>query len=236
MQYVGEYDATGASGLSQLTLHVNGTFEATTAAGSTAGTFVATTASAQQVEAMFQDTDGNASAATFRPMPSSAGGPPRAEVQVAGILGNGTLVAPWVGGDESMCRASGGKWTDDDADRGTGLFCECPSADLYLPSRGGCVADAAGAGDPARLPASADMRAASGHYAGDGPITDLALDEDGTYRASIDGHADVGTWWDDGAPNDFALTSATQAWWATFQAGTVHLDLGDHTETLHRSR
>lgn len=237
MQYVGEYDATGASGLSQLTLHVDRNLEATISGGTTAGTFVAAgTSGANQVRAMFVDPDGNASAATFGPLPSSAGGPSRAEVELAGFLGNGTLVAPWVGGDESMCRASGGQWTDDDADPSTGLYCTCPSANLYLPSRGGCVGEAAGAGDPARLPASAEMRAASGHYAGDGPITDLALDDHGSYHATVDGHADVGTWWDDGAPNDFALTSATQASWATLESGALRLDLGDRTETLHRSR
>ena len=44
-----------------------------------------------------------------------------------------------VGPNESVCDASGGAWTDDDADAATGLYCLCAHDEAYVPSRGGCV-------------------------------------------------------------------------------------------------
>jgi hypothetical protein len=44
-----------------------------------------------------------------------------------------------VGPDETVCDESGGMWTDDDVDPGTGLYCLCPAGEVYLPSGGGCV-------------------------------------------------------------------------------------------------
>jgi hypothetical protein len=44
-----------------------------------------------------------------------------------------------VGPNESVCDASGGSWTDDDADAATGLYCVCPTGTAYIPSAGGCV-------------------------------------------------------------------------------------------------
>ena len=44
-----------------------------------------------------------------------------------------------VGPNEALCDATRGSWTDDDADRTTGLFCRCPAATAYIPSEGGCV-------------------------------------------------------------------------------------------------
>ncbi len=42
--------------------------------------------------------------------------------------------------DEELCDNTGGGWTDDDADPLTGLYCICPSPDLFIPASGGCVA------------------------------------------------------------------------------------------------
>jgi hypothetical protein len=50
-----------------------------------------------------------------------------------------TLTAPWASGDESMCDATGGAWSDDDADPKTGLFCGCAAKLSFIPSLGGCV-------------------------------------------------------------------------------------------------
>jgi hypothetical protein len=43
-----------------------------------------------------------------------------------------------VGPIEALCDATGGRWTDDDPDGATGLYCVCPSPRVYLPSIGGC--------------------------------------------------------------------------------------------------
>jgi hypothetical protein len=235
MQYVGEYDAASAAGLTQLTLHVNGTFDATSNGPTVRGTFVAA-GSAGTTEAMasLDGVDANGSRVTFRTVTSSTG-PSRIEITVVGALGDATLTAPWLAGDETMCDATGGRWTDDDPDPSTGLFCVCPAGALYLPSRGGCVSPAAGA-DPPRLPLTDEARAASGHYAGKGRVTELALDDDGSYRATIDDRPDEGTWWAAGAPGALAVTSAAEAFWATFDEGALTVDLGDGAETLDRTQ
>jgi hypothetical protein len=41
--------------------------------------------------------------------------------------------------DESLCEATGGRWTDDDPDPGSGLYCACPTGRFFIPSEGGCV-------------------------------------------------------------------------------------------------
>jgi len=235
MQYVGEYDAVSAPGLTQLTLHVNGTFDATSDGHSLSGTFVAT-GSASTTEAMtsLHGVDANGSRVTFRTLAPSTG-PSRIEITVVGALGDATLTAPWLAGDESMCDATGGRWTDDEPDPSTGLFCVCSKGDLYLPSRGGCVSPAAG-DDPPRLALTDEARAASGHYSGKGRIADLALDDDGTYRATIDDRPDEGTWWAAGAPGALAVTSAAEAFFATFDEGALTVDLGEGAETLDRTQ
>jgi hypothetical protein len=232
MQYVGEYDGVGAGSFTQLTLHVDGTFDASVAGQTTTGTFLANgVATAAEVPVRLVAA-GTSSVATFHAAPQSAG-PSRYEVDVEGGLGAATLTAPWVASDESECRATGGTWSDDDPDPATGLYCGCPSADLYLPSRGGCVG-ATTDGDPGRVQRSDAMRDAAGHYVGDGHVTDLQLEADGTYSATVDARPDAGTWWDADPPGTFALTSAAQAFWASRSSDDMTLDLGDETETLHR--
>ncbi len=235
MQYVGEYDAASAAGLTRLTLHVNGAFDATSDGRTVSGTFVASGADGTTgTTASLDGVDATGSRVTFRTVTPSAG-PSRIEVTVVGALGDATLTAPWLAGDETMCDATSGRWTDDDPDPSTGLFCVCSAGDLYLPSRGGCVSPTAG-GDPPRLALTDEARVASGHYAGNGRVTDLALDDDGTYRATIDDRPDEGTWWAAGAPGALAVTSAAEAFWATFDDGALTVDLGDGAETLDRTR
>ncbi|HUJ25099.1 MAG TPA: hypothetical protein VLW85_03715 [Myxococcales bacterium] len=41
--------------------------------------------------------------------------------------------------DEDLCDSTGGKWTDDDADPATGLYCICPAATHFIPASGGCT-------------------------------------------------------------------------------------------------
>ena len=55
--------------------------------------------------------------------------------------GNTTTVTAHgvVGPNESVCDASGGSWTDDDADAATGLYCVCGAGKSYIPSSGGCI-------------------------------------------------------------------------------------------------
>ncbi len=238
MQYVGEYDAPSGGGgpVSSLTLHVDGTFEAASTAGTREGTFALSAPPAMDVvRATLQAADGSTSTCTFGAATGFADGPPRSQVALGGALGAATLVGQWVGGDETMCRSTGGHWTDDDPDPATGLYCLCGDRQLYLPSRGGCVG-AVSSGDPARAPLTASARAAAGHYVGSGRIKDLSLSGDGTYLATVAGHADTGTWWDADGPGSFALTSPTQSCWATSSADALTLDLGDHAETLHRDR
>jgi len=235
MQYVGEYDAPSGAGLTRLTLHVNGTFDATSDGRAVSGTFVASGSDATTgTTASLDGVDTSGSRVTFRTVTAS-GGPVRIEITVVGALGDATLTAPWLAGDENMCDATGGRWTDDDPDPSTGLFCVCSKGDLYLPSRGGCVSPAPG-GDPSRLALTDEARAASGHFAGKGRVTELDLDDDGTYQATIDDRPDEGTWWPAGPPGALAVTSAAEAFWATFDEGALTVDLGDGPETLDRTR
>ena len=115
MQYVGEYDAPAAGPVSTLTLHVDGTFEVTGTSGTRRGTF-ASSGAAKTVSASLEGSDGSTSLATFGASTGSTAGPPRSQVVITGALGPTTLVGPWVAGDESMCRSTGGQWTDDDPD------------------------------------------------------------------------------------------------------------------------
>jgi len=41
--------------------------------------------------------------------------------------------------DEDLCDATGGQWTDDDADPHTGLYCVCGAGTWFIPADGGCV-------------------------------------------------------------------------------------------------
>lgn len=49
------------------------------------------------------------------------------------------LTATWGAGGEATCDATGGTWTDDDADPATGLYCVCGAGKSFIPSFGGCV-------------------------------------------------------------------------------------------------
>ena len=41
--------------------------------------------------------------------------------------------------DEDLCDSTHGRWTDDDADPATGLYCICPPREHFIPASGGCV-------------------------------------------------------------------------------------------------
>jgi hypothetical protein len=41
--------------------------------------------------------------------------------------------------DEELCDSSGGKWTDDDPDPKTGLYCVCPAGTAFIPAKNGCT-------------------------------------------------------------------------------------------------
>jgi len=41
--------------------------------------------------------------------------------------------------DEELCDRTGGRWTDDDADPATGLYCVCAAGSSFVPAEGGCV-------------------------------------------------------------------------------------------------
>lgn len=41
--------------------------------------------------------------------------------------------------DEDLCDSTGGRWTDDDPDPATGLYCVCSPGTWFIPSSGGCV-------------------------------------------------------------------------------------------------
>jgi hypothetical protein len=236
LQYVGEYDAAPGSAVERLVLHVDGTYEATTRGQTTTGTFAGSGANdADGARAALTSGDGSASTVAFRIVPSESEGPSRVALDLSGAIGASTLTSPWLAGDEDMCDATRGRWTDDDPDPETGLYCVCATQDLYLPSRGGCVASV-GSGDPPRLPLDEGSRAIAGHYTGTGDVSVLVLDEDGTYSLSTSTGDDSGTWWPTGAPGALAFTSAAQALYGTAASGDVTLDLGDHAETLEKAR
>ena len=44
---------------------------------------------------------------------------------------------------EAACDATHGKWTDDDPDPASGLFCICPLHEVLVWSAGGCIAERA---------------------------------------------------------------------------------------------
>ena len=41
--------------------------------------------------------------------------------------------------DEELCDRSAGRWTDDDPDPVSGLYCVCPGGRAFIPAEGGCV-------------------------------------------------------------------------------------------------
>jgi hypothetical protein len=41
--------------------------------------------------------------------------------------------------DEELCDSTHGRWTDDDPDPATGLYCVCPAGKTFIPGKGGCV-------------------------------------------------------------------------------------------------
>ena len=62
---------------------------------------------------------------------------------LAGKITVGTQVLLVHGGvqSEAACDATHGRWTDDDPDPTSGLFCICPSPDVLVWSAGGCVTE-----------------------------------------------------------------------------------------------
>jgi hypothetical protein len=41
--------------------------------------------------------------------------------------------------DEELCDATHGRWTDDEQDPATGLYCVCPAGTSFIPGKGGCM-------------------------------------------------------------------------------------------------
>lgn len=213
LQYVGEYDADASGHFDWIDFHANGRFEASvdgryaTGAYSAPSTWQSPAVLAFKVRAV----DYYAGIHT-----SWNGGPVPAQVQIvvgtskaavvstspAAVDGSDpsmeVLRAPWIAGGESICDATSGSWTDDDADPSTGLFCLCPAPKAYIPSAGGCVALGAHNGDPARIPPGASAMKSVGEWDGNGRMAWIELDSDGTWFASIDGVQDWGTFWGGG--------------------------------------
>jgi hypothetical protein len=231
LQYVGEYDAPSGATFSRIVLHADGTLEATTAGQTIEGTFSGS-GRPGDASASAQAEDGRTFVISFASTQGSDVPP-----QVQASIDTQTLVGPWVAGGESMCDASGGTWHDDDPDPRTGLYCTCAASDIYVPSRGGCVASAAGHADPERRHLSDAAQDHAGSYEGTDAVSSLHLSRDGTYDATVDGRHDEGTWWD--APSltggvTIDCTGAAHAFRVVFEGdGGVTLDLGNgRTETL----
>ncbi len=241
LQYAGEYD--GAGHLQQLVVHVDGTFDAMVDGTATHGVYDGPSVPGNASLAL-QTADGRALTASFQVTAPAAGAPP--QVQAAVALEGGTseaLVSLWVASNEGMCSATRGTWRDDDPDPITGLLCVCERGDVYLPSRGGCVAPRS-AGDPPRLPVSYGAQRRAGSFDGSGRVAWIDLAKDGTFRAKIDGQIEQGAWWDAtyaaSATADagiaIACTSSTRAFAATLGDDgslTARLAAGDR-ETLDR--
>jgi hypothetical protein len=239
LQYVGEYDAPSGATFSRVVLHADGALEATTAGATIDGIFTGS-ARPGHASASAQTQDGRSFTISFQ---STQATDVPAQVQASIVFSDGsasaqTLVGPWVAGNETMCDATGGTWRDDDPDPKTGLYCTCASSDVYVPSRGGCVAATTGHGDPDRRRPSDSAQDRAGSYAGTGSVSSLYLSRDGTYDATVDGRHDEGTWWDapslTGSGATIDCTGAARAFRAVFQSdGTVTLHLGSgQTETL----
>ena len=240
LQYVGEYDVAGRAGIDQLVLHVDGTFDASLDGQGTSGTYAGATDPGKASVTLWTK-DGETLNASFR-SGTAPGVPAQPFVDTVRADGSSqTLVGPWIADNEGMCDATHGTWHDDDVDSATGLRCTCGREDVYLPSRGGCVATRDG-GDPPRLPVSDAAREKAGMFDGSKRVASMSLATDGKYRATIDGQAEEGTWWD-AAPLtaaegsvSIACTSALHAFGAAFaKDGTLTIVLGpDDSETLSR--
>jgi hypothetical protein len=131
LQYVGAYDGEGD--LSHLELHRNGTFVATLAGERKAGRYEGPRAPASVVKLAFV-TRGASFTAT---VPSDW--TPKQRLTVTHGGKTETLTSAWDAGNEQMCDATQGTWTDDDPDPATLLYCLCKAPDVYIPSLGGCV-------------------------------------------------------------------------------------------------
>jgi hypothetical protein len=232
LQYVGEYDDASGATFSRIVLHADGTMEATSAGETVDGVFSGS-GRPGDATATAKTEDGRTIVISFASTPASDVPP-----QVQASIGTQTLVGPWVAGSESMCDASGGTWNDDDSDPKTGLYCTCAASDVYVPSRGGCVASAAGHADPGRRRLSDAAQDHAGSYQGTGDVSSLSLSRDGTYDATVNGRHDEGTWWDamslTGSGVTIDCTGSTHAFRAVFESdGGVTLHLGSgRTETL----
>lgn len=241
LQYAGEYD--GAGGVGQVVLHVNGTFDATIDGQSTHGAYEGPT-SPGDAPLSLQTADGRTFTLALRTgAPSSPIAPPQVLADLTRADGTTeTLASPWVAGNEGMCWATYGRWQRD-PDPQTGLSCDCDRDNVYLPSRGGCVAPR-GNGDPPRLPLSYEARRRAGIFDGGKRVSSITLATDGRYRATIDGQVEEGTWWDatysassdEDSGTDIACTSALHAFAATLEEdGTLTVRWNDYdSESLYR--
>ena len=221
-------------------LHVDGTFDASLDGRSTSGTY-AGASGAGSASVTLWTKEGETVSASFRS--GTATGVP-AQPFVDTIRSDGstqTLVGPWIADNEGMCDATHGTWHDDDVDPATGLRCTCGQDEVYMPSRGGCVAPRDGS-DPPRLPVSEAARDKAGIFDGSKRVASVSLATDGRYRATIDGQTEEGSWWDaqilgqaEGVVT-VACTSAQHAFGAAFaKDGTLTVLLGpDASETLAR--
>lgn len=232
LQYVGEYDAPSGSAFNRIVLHADGTMEATTAGQTLEGNFTGS-GRPGDASASVEMEDGRAFNMSFAST-SASDIPPQVQASIDGQ----TLVGPWVAGGESMCDATDGTWHDDDPDPQTGLYCTCGARDVYLPSRGGCVAFAADHADPDRRYPSDRAQDHAGSYQGEGSVSSIYLSRDGTYDATVDGRHDEGTWWDAPSLTGSGVTIDCTGVWRAFRAvfgsdGSVTLHLGGgRTETL----
>lgn len=239
LQYAGEYG--GAGHVQGLVLHVDGSFDATIDGQAGHGVYAGPRTPGDATLTLRAD-DGRQLTASFQITAPPAGAP--SQVLAAVRLDGGaaeSLASLWVAGGEGMCSATHGTWRDDDPDPASGLLCVCAQSDVYLPSRGGCVAPRA-AGDPPRLSLSDAAQRRAGDFDGSGRVEWLDLATDGTFRAKIDGQTELGTWWDASASVlgssaggiAIACTSAAHALGATLgEDGTLTVRLSaTERETL----
>jgi hypothetical protein len=131
LQYVGAYEGNGA--FSRLELRRDGTFVAVVDGVRKAGRFEGPRAPASVLKLAFV-TRGLSFSATV-----PGDWTPKQRLTVTRAGQTQTLTSAWDAGNEAMCDATGGRWTDDDPDPATLLYCVCTSPEAYIPSLGGCV-------------------------------------------------------------------------------------------------
>ncbi len=138
LQYVGDYEGNDSGRVDYILLNRDGTWVGSIDGWTKHGTFYGPTKvpSPLMPPALVLVTTGLRIDAQIDP---GVGWAPNDTMRVTFNGYTQTLTAPWASGNEAICDATHGAWTDDDADPKTGLFCICPAHQSFIPSMGGCV-------------------------------------------------------------------------------------------------